>query len=342
MEHSIQLALDDLHASRFTSIRAAARAHNVNYRTLARRAQGGISKRAARVEQQLLSSAQEEILVQWILDLEQAGNAPNHAQLREMASLISRISGGSGILGINWVSRFLSRHPDIHTKVGAKIESLRIQNTSPAALEEWFRLFRSVQQQYQVKEANIWNMDETGIALGVCSNQTVIGSSSTRRSYIKRPENREWVSIIESISAGGQRTKSLVIFKGKTIQNTWFSDKDIPDWLYTTSENGWTSNAIGLRWLRDIFLPETRPEGNEARILLVDGHGSHATIEFMWECRQNNVHLVYLPPHSSHVLQPLDLACFGPFKSRYRAQIANPACYEDTAPIKKIRFIQYY
>ena len=70
MEHNIQLALDDLHASRFTSIRAAARAHNVNYRTLARRAQGGISRREARVEQQLLSGAQEEILVQWILDLE--------------------------------------------------------------------------------------------------------------------------------------------------------------------------------------------------------------------------------------------------------------------------------
>ena len=62
----------------------------------------------------------------------------------------------------------------------------------------------------------------------------------------------------------------------------------------------------------------------------------------MWECRQNNVHLVYLLPHSSHVLQPLDLACFGPLKSRYRAQIANLARYEDTAPIKKVRFIEYY
>ena len=80
-------------------------------------------------------------------------------------------------------------------------------------------------------------MDETGIGLGVCVNQTVIGSSSTRRSYVKRPENREWVSIIESISAGGERTKPVVIFKGKTIQTSWFSD-DIPDWLYTTSENG--------------------------------------------------------------------------------------------------------
>ena len=120
MEHNIQLALDALHTRRFTSIRAAAHAYNVNYRTLARRAQGGISKREARVEQQLLSEAQEEMLAQWILDLEQAGNAPNHAQLREMASLISRISGGSGTVGVNWVSRFLSRHPPVHTKSRSK------------------------------------------------------------------------------------------------------------------------------------------------------------------------------------------------------------------------------
>jgi helix-turn-helix, Psq domain len=50
MEHNIQLALDDLYVSRFTSIRAAARTYNVNYRTLTRRAQGGILKREVRVQ----------------------------------------------------------------------------------------------------------------------------------------------------------------------------------------------------------------------------------------------------------------------------------------------------
>src|SRR5271156_3086549 len=110
---------------------------------------------------------------------------------------------------------------------------------------------------------------------------------------------------------------------------------------YTTSENGWTSNDIGLRWLHQIFLPET-DRGGRPRILLLDGHGSHATHEFMWDCFKNNVHLVYLIAHSSHVLQPLDLACFSPLKSRYRAQIADLARFEDSAPVKKIRFVEYY
>jgi len=49
-----------------------------------------------------------------------------------------------------------------------------------------------------------------------------------------------------------------------------------------------------------------------------------------------------LIPHSSHILQPLDLSYFSAVKSRYRAQIAALAKYEDSAPIKKLRFVEYY
>src|ERR1700761_5497956 len=62
----------------------------------------------------------------------------------------------------------------------------------------------------------------------------------------------------------------------------------------------------------------------------------------MWQCYSNNIKLVYLPPHSSHVLQPLDLSCFSSLKKGYRAKIKELACFNDAMPIKKIRFIQYY
>jgi hypothetical protein len=62
----------------------------------------------------------------------------------------------------------------------------------------------------------------------------------------------------------------------------------------------------------------------------------------MWDCFINNVYVYYLIPHSSYVLQPLDLACFSAIKSRYRAQITDLAKYKDSAPIKKLRFVEYY
>lgn len=111
--------------------------------------------------------------------------------------------------------------------------------------------------------------------------------------------------------------------------------------LYTTSDNGWTNNSIGLHWLDEVFLPETQ-DGDEYRILLLDGHASHISIEFMWKSYQNNVLLIFLPPHSTHILQPLDRSCFSPIKTSYRNQIADLASLENSAPIKKTRFIEYY
>ena len=217
---------------------------------------------------------------------------------------------------------------------------MRLQVATPERLAIWFNHLRGLQERYNITIANTYNMDETGIALGVCSNQAIIGTTATTSSYKATPENRKWVSIIETISAEGRRLQCLVIFKGQSLQTTWFSLSEIPDYLYTVSMNGWTSNDIGLTWLKQIFLPQTATE--DYRLLLLDGHKSHATFEFMWTCYINRVVLVYLLPHSSHMLQPLDLACFSILKCRYRDQIANLARFDNASAVKKSRFIETY
>jgi hypothetical protein len=178
--------------------------------------------------------------------------------------------------------------------------------------------------------------------MGLCSNGYVISGKGKRRVYVKAPQNCEWVSILEAISASGQSIRPLVVFKGQNLQSSWFPDIDVPDWHYTTSENGWTSNKTGLQWLRNVFIPESRPDSSRTRLLVIDGHGSHVSIDFMWECRQNNIQLCFLPPHTSHILQPLDLGCFGPEKRRYREEIRKMASSGDTGMVHKLHFIQCY
>jgi len=58
-------------------------------------------------------------------------------------------------------------------------------------------------------------MDETGVVFGACTNSYVVTSSSKKKAYVESPENREWVSIIETFSATGAKLPCLVIFKGK-------------------------------------------------------------------------------------------------------------------------------
>jgi hypothetical protein len=126
-------------------------------------------------------------------------------------------------------------------------------------------------------------MDETGIAMGLCSNGYVISGKGKRRVYVKAPQNREWVPILEAISASGRSIRPLVVFKGQNLQLSWFPEVDVPEWHYMTSENGWTSNKTGLQWLRNVFIPKSRRDSSRTRLLVIDGHGSHVSIDFTTE-----------------------------------------------------------
>jgi hypothetical protein len=86
---------------------------------------------------------------------------------------------------------------------------------------------------------------------GMGINGLCVGSAETKTAIKKHPESRVWTTIIECISADNRVIKPLVIFKGADVQQQWFPDNNkildlLRDWKFTTSENGWTSNAISL------------------------------------------------------------------------------------------------
>ncbi|KAF2181457.1 hypothetical protein K469DRAFT_589234, partial [Zopfia rhizophila CBS 207.26] len=51
----------------------------------------------------------------------------------------------------------------------------------------------------------------------------VLASSKKKKAYIKTPENREWVLIVEAVSSTGQKLRCLVIFKGQYLQTSWLN-----------------------------------------------------------------------------------------------------------------------
>jgi hypothetical protein len=252
------------------------------------------------------------------------------------------MNGDHEPLGKLWVSHFTKRQPRVASMVGRSIEAARVEAASPEILAAFFKLFEHVLAKYNIPMSDVWNLDEMGVALGVCTNSQVLGSSTKKKAYLMEPGNREWASVLETVSASGRKLRCLVIFKGKYLHTTWFPAEYVPDWMYTTSENGWTSNDIGQNWLEQIFIPETDPGPGRYRLLILDGHSSHIHINFMWLCKLHKIILLYFPAHCTHVLQPLDLACFSVVKSNYRQKISDLAALDDAAPVKKEKFIKYY
>jgi len=57
--------------------------------------------------------------------------------------------------------------------------------------------------------------------------------------------------------------------------------------------------------------------------LILDGYNSHLTPEFDHACQKSNIITYYLPAHSSHLLQPLDVGVFSVLKRLYGTAIKN-------------------
>ena len=117
-----------------------------------------------------------------------------------------------------------------------------------------------------------------------------------------------------------------MIYQGESgdLQTSWLDDYDhkTDQAYFAASTKGWTNENLGMSWLTKVFEPQTRSKlGYRTRLLIVDGHSSHLNRKFMNFCEQHGIILGFMPPHSTHRLQPLDVAIFSPLATAYSNQI---------------------
>jgi hypothetical protein len=71
-----------------------------------------------------------------------------------------------------------------------------------------------------------------------------------------------------------------------------------------------------------VFGPLTKARaGGKPRVLISDGFASHESLKVMTFCFENSITRCRLSSHTSHKLQPCDVAVFGPLKTAYRDQV---------------------
>ncbi|XP_057310641.1 uncharacterized protein LOC130648605 [Hydractinia symbiolongicarpus] len=87
------------------------------------------------------------------------------------------------------------------------------------------------------------------------------------------------------------------------------------DAVYGKSDNGYMDEDLFFKWFTRLFVPKTKHLGK--RILIIDGHGSHINLNLIDAAMENQVILYCLPPHTTHVLQPLDVGLYGPLKTYF-------------------------
>jgi hypothetical protein len=321
-ETNIQLAKEAIKRDQIQSSRGAAKTFNANRETLRQRVAGRRARRDCTPNSRLLTDWEEQVLIQYILDLDTRGFGPNLLCVRDMASQISVTRGGRPA-GIQWPRNFVNRQQALKTRFNRRLDYQRALNEDPKVIGEWFDLVRNFKAKHGIVDDDVFNFDETGFLMGMISTQLVVtGSERRNRPRATQPGDREWVTAIVGVNATGWAIPPYIIFAGKMHLSTWYEGNDIPsDWVITLSDHGWTTDLLGLDWLKHFDThTKTRVKGTY-RLLILDGHGSHMTLEFENYCKENKILTLCMPAHTSHLLQPLDVGCFGPLKKAYGLQI---------------------
>ena len=70
------------------------------------------------------------------------------------------------VFGKDWVPQFMSQYPQFVSAKQKCIEAARIKDVSVKRLTKWFVDLKSIVEQYKIEPGNIYNMDESGFAIG--------------------------------------------------------------------------------------------------------------------------------------------------------------------------------
>jgi hypothetical protein len=227
-EARIAQALDAIKKNEVKTVNAASVQFSVSHKTLGRRLKGVPSYAGGHESSQLLSQAEEEALLLWCKRLTAGGYPARHQVIREMAweILTRRVASintdGMQIatpppIGQDWMKRFIKRHSELQTICSARIDLNRWKDTTPEAINKWFDEYQETHRIYNFEKHNIYNMDETGFAIGTSQCSRVVIDTTLRTRYKLEPGHQEWVSAVECICADGSFLPPLIIMKAEHI-----------------------------------------------------------------------------------------------------------------------------
>ena len=213
----------------------------LDHNTLARWEKGGISLTENNGRKSLLTDDEQQVIVEYILEMARCGFPLSPKRLREHAEKILRARLGDAFreegLGKNWATRFITKH---HERIGmywsSSLDSSRGRAVNPITKDDYFDLLKNIREEYNIPDELVYGADETGIQTGIGVTERVIGPTGSKIQHQQRSGNRENITVLPTICADGTTIPPTVIFKGEAFQTKWLQENPL-DARYTMSQN---------------------------------------------------------------------------------------------------------
>lgn len=231
--------------------------------------------------------------------------------LIQNGKIVDKFENGN-LPGPDWVEGFLKRHPNLTSRTAINESRNRAAIDRKTLTEYMTNLSKSLEG---IPAENIYNYDETNLQDDPGAQKVIVRRGCK---YPKKICNssKTSTSLMMCGSAAGQILPPYVVFKSNSLWDTW-TQGGPKGCRYNCSKSGWFDLRIFEDWFENLFLRFVRQKPGK-KLLIGDNLSSHFSSKVLRLCREHEIRFVCLPPHSTHLTQPLDVAFFRPLKLIWR------------------------
>ena len=227
-----------------------------------------------------------------------------------------------------WLWRWQKRHGITKHKIVGKKRSADKDSAAqfPPRLLEFLADKELVDEQ-------VYNADESGLFYRMLPNSTLAQKNDiTKSEGYKLAKDR--VTLLFYVNkTGTHKMKPLCI--GKFAKPRCFSHVNMNtlSLAYTNSGNAWMTAKIFQEWFDLTFVPAVRRHMrqqslDEKAVLLLDNCRAHPPAN-MLRSDNGKITVMYMPPNTTSVIQPLDQGIISAFKRHYRTELVKEILLSD-------------
>lgn len=218
-----------------------------------------------------------------------------------------------------WYKGFKKRN-NLSLRQPENMSANRFKMATPEVKLEFFTKLGALYDKLQplgLQAAQIYNTDETGICVVTKPGKVLAskgGKNVRARTGGERGEN---VTAVVTVNATGSHIlPPTLIFRGKSL-NVDLTEGAPEGTIFAYSKRSFIDSELFVEWFKRFIaaIPPARPV-----MLLMDGHASHIQLEVIEMARNNDIHILLFPPHTTNYYQPLDVGVFKSLKSAFSSE----------------------
>ncbi|XP_066445361.1 tigger transposable element-derived protein 1-like [Eleutherodactylus coqui] len=212
-----------------------------------------------------------------------------------------------------WFNRFKARNNLHNIKVTGEAAS-----ADTVAAQEFPATLKEIIQEGVFSPQQIFNVDETGLYWKKMPDRTYISKEEKSMPGFKPAKDRLTL-LLGGNTAGDMKIKPLLVYHAENPRALKNIAKASLPVVWKSNRKAWVTLAMFQDWFYHHFIPEVERYCRDKNIpfnilLLLDNAPGHPT--FLDDFHAN-VKVVFLPPNTTSLLQPMDQGAIATFKKYY-------------------------